>query len=68
MASLINPFEAIDMVYADFDYPEEVESLVSYMPSTDGYNPLAHTEEENKNNLHAKLVKFLKDNDCHMNF
>ena len=30
-----DPFEAIDKIYADFGYPEEVSTLVRYMPATE---------------------------------
>ena len=28
-----DPLEVIEMLYADFDYPEEIESLVRFMPA-----------------------------------
>ena len=62
--SLADPFEAINIVYADFEYPEEIASLASYMPSTEAYNPSMHTEKENRDRLHDNLLNFLKNNGC----
>lgn len=31
----IDPFEIIDEIYADFGYPEEISTLVRYMPATE---------------------------------
>ena len=31
-----DPFETIDEIYADFGYPEEVSTLIRYMPATEG--------------------------------
>jgi hypothetical protein len=35
-SSFDNPFQTIDMLYADFEYPTEMESLISYMPVAPG--------------------------------
>lgn len=43
--------EEIENIYADFEYPEEMESFVRYMPSTDGYNPSLHSLAENESRL-----------------
>ena len=39
--------EFAEEVYADFDYPEDMNSFIKYMPVSDDYNPSLHTEEEN---------------------
>ncbi|SFH95550.1 MULTISPECIES: DUF2247 family protein [unclassified Bacillus (in: firmicutes)] len=44
-------------VFADFDYPEDMERLINYMPSKDGYNPLLYSEEENI----VRLISFFND-------
>ncbi|MFN7148151.1 MAG: DUF2247 family protein [Microthrixaceae bacterium] len=31
-----DPFEAIELLYADFDFPSEIQGLVRYMPSLPG--------------------------------
>lgn len=31
-----DPFEVIDMLYADFDYPDEIREFVSFMPNAAG--------------------------------
>ncbi|TFC22113.1 DUF2247 family protein [Cryobacterium sp. MDB1-18-2] len=32
----LEPFEVVEMLYADFDYPEEIEGLVRFMPRPQG--------------------------------
>lgn len=44
----INVHDIIDEVYCDFDYPDDISTLVSYMPKEDG------------DSLEEKLVKYLK--------
>ena len=45
--SIADPLGDVEMIYADFDYPECMESFVRYMPVTDGYDPAEHTYEQN---------------------
>ncbi len=52
-------FQKIEMVYADFDYPVDMESFISYMPINDNYAPAEHTQEENENRLLNKLDLFI---------
>lgn len=50
---------AIEDVYADFDYPKDMEQLISYMPvqETD-YDVSKHTIEENEQHLADKFNAF----------
>lgn len=50
----------LDEVYADFDYPEDMEEFISYMPIKDGYNPMAHAKEENIKRILKKIDVFLE--------
>lgn len=43
-----NVFGALEEVYADFDYPEEICSFAPIHPWENGYDPSAHTTEENQ--------------------
>ena len=52
-------FQRIDMVYADFDYPEDMEKIISYMPISDGYLSAEHTPEDNENRLLRKIDSFI---------
>jgi len=54
-----DPLEAVEMIYADFDYPEEVAPFVRYMPVADGYDPGAHSAEANEARLLAKWRNYL---------
>jgi len=52
--------DCLDEVYADFDYPEDMEEFVSYMPIKDDYNPSTHTREENIERRLRKVDEFLE--------
>jgi len=54
-----DPLGQIETIYADFDYPVEVESFVRYMPVTDGYNPSLHSKDENEIRLYENWQKYL---------
>lgn len=58
-SSVSDPFCEINSIYADFDYPPEIEGFVSYMPPSDGHDPLKHSKEENESRLLSKWEQFL---------
>ncbi|EWG08815.1 DUF2247 family protein [Cytobacillus firmus] len=37
----------ITEVYADFNYPEDMDSFINYLEPKDGYNPSKYSKEEN---------------------
>lgn len=47
----------VEEVYADFDYPEDMEGFIAYMPVKD--NSSAHSVEDNKKRMINNLDKFL---------
>lgn len=49
----------LDEIYADFDYPEDMEEFISYMPVKDEYKPIEHSREENKKRILDKIDIFL---------
>lgn len=53
--------EQIDMVYAEFDYPEDMEKFISYMPHDDEFVSKNHTIDENRNYLVSKIDDFIKE-------
>ncbi|HEZ8210006.1 TPA: DUF2247 family protein, partial [Neisseria gonorrhoeae] len=55
------PLGEVEKIYADFDYPEEIESFVRYMPPKDGYIPSAHTYEENIARLYSHWEHYLNN-------
>ena len=57
-----HPLKVVEAVYADFDYPEEIQSFIGYMPPTDGYQPNNHTLEENEVRLLNEWESFLRIN------
>lgn len=54
-----DPLEEVEKIYEDFDYPEEIESFVRYMPPKDGYIPSEHSHEENIARLYSNWEKYL---------
>lgn len=57
--SVPDPLGEVEIIYADFDYSSEIESFVRYMPIIDGYDPSAHTKDENENRLFEKWQEYL---------
>lgn len=57
--SVMDPLGEVERIYADFDYPEEIASFVKYMPSLDDYDPIKHTDEENRERLYSKWKQYL---------
>lgn len=49
----------VELVYADFDYPAEIESFVRYMPSQCDYDSRAHSVEKNIERLYLNWGAFL---------
>lgn len=54
-------FEKINLIYEVFDYPFDMESFISYMPTDDDYIPKEHTQEENKKRLLSRLDSFIHE-------
>lgn len=50
----------VETIYAEFDYPSEIESFVRYMPVTDGYDPSIHSKNENEKRLFDNWRKYLE--------
>ncbi|MCC8361802.1 DUF2247 family protein [Lysobacter sp. A6] len=53
-------FADIEVIYADFGYPEEIEGFVRFMPPSDGYEPLTHSHQENLQRSHRLWVQYLQ--------
>ena len=54
-----DPLAEVEMIYADFDYPIEIEGFVRYMPVTDDYDPSHHSKEDNERRLFEIWGKYL---------
>jgi len=55
-----DPLAEVEIIYADFDYPSEVEGFIKYMPPSDGYDPSMHSQIENINHLMSKWKNYLE--------
>jgi len=60
-ASFEDPLSEVEIIYADFDYPAEIEGFVKYMPPSDGYDPSTHSQTENMNHLMENWVNYLEE-------
>ncbi len=54
-----DPLTEVESVYANFDYPEEIENFVRYMPPTDGVDPKSYSKEENEQRMMEKWRWYL---------
>jgi len=55
-----DPLAEVEIIYADFDYPPEIEGFIKYMPPSDGYDPSKHCQMENINHLMDKWKNYLE--------
>lgn len=51
--------EQLNITYADFGYPVDMEKFISYMPNNDEYIPANHTFEDNRSCLLSKVDDFI---------
>lgn len=54
-----DPLGEVERIYEYFDYPEEIESFVRYMPISGDYDPSKHTQEENVERLYCNWKQYL---------
>lgn len=54
--------EEIEIIYADFDYPSDMEGFISYMPiQDDEYDVSEHSPQENEQRLIDKFNIFMNE-------
>jgi hypothetical protein len=53
------PLSKVEEIYADFEYPEEIEDFVGFLPPKDGWRADVHSSEENLNRLYQKWKIYL---------
>lgn len=58
---IVTLVEKIDMAYADFDYPTDMEKFISYMPIDDKDIQAKHTIDESRSYLLEKLDLFINE-------
>lgn len=51
--------EQLNITYADFGYPVDMEKFISYMPNNDEYISANHTFEDNRSYLLSKVDDFI---------
>lgn len=57
--SINDPLGVVENIYADFDYPSEIESFVRYMPASSDYDPSQHSSQDNELRLFKNWEKYL---------
>ena len=55
-----DPLGEVEILHADFGYPEDVTPFVRYMPPTD-YDPSTYTPQENIDKLYALWEAYLHE-------
>ena len=55
-----NPLRIVETIYADFNYPPEIQQFVAFMPPIDGYDPSKYTLAENEARLFELWRVFLE--------
>lgn len=58
-----DPLSEVEKIYADFEYPVEIEGFIRYMPPIDDYDPSMYSQEENTNRLMNIWKKYLDDSE-----
>jgi len=58
--SLEDPLAEVEIIYADFDYPSEIDGFIKYMPTSDSYDPSTHSQMENINHLMENWKLYLE--------
>lgn len=61
MGEVDDPLGEVEEIYSDFDYPEEMENFVRYMPASNGYDQTRHTLEENNRRLFESWERYLSN-------
>lgn len=51
--------EQLNIAYADFGYPVDMENFISYMPNNDDYIPANHMFEDNRSYLLSKVDDYI---------
>lgn len=54
-----DPLGEVEEIYSDFDYPEEMENFVRYMPASSGYDPINNNLDENYRRLFENWKQYL---------
>jgi hypothetical protein len=57
--NIADPLGEVEMVYSDFDYPNEIEGFVRYMPVAADYDPKEHSQINNIRRLFSLWRDYL---------
>ncbi|WP_447868032.1 DUF2247 family protein [Rahnella bonaserana] len=55
-----DPLGEVENIYAAFNYPENIDDFIRYMPPSDGYDPSKHTQLENTSRLLDNWRRYLE--------
>ncbi|WP_081496485.1 DUF2247 family protein [Herbaspirillum sp. YR522] len=57
---LCDPLGEVEKIYAEFDYPHEIEKFVRYMPTSDDYHSDQHSYQANTMRLFKEWKQYLE--------
>lgn len=63
-SDVADPLKEVETVYADFNYPKEIESFVRYMPTQGGYDTTMCSPEDNYARLKLNWETYLSQMEC----
>lgn len=55
-----HPLGVVEELYAEFDYPQDMESFVPFLPPSDGWDPTKHSSSENEMRLFGNWRTYLE--------
>ena len=61
-SSYEDPLREVEVVYAEFDYPQEMKSFVRFLPPGNGYRPQDHSKEENIGRIFDLWREYIEKN------
>lgn len=51
--------QSVEEIYCDFDHPAEMYEFVPWLPPLDGYDPTAHSLDENERRIVQRAYEYL---------
>jgi hypothetical protein len=59
--SFQDPLQEVEEIYAEFNYPAEIQQMVRFLPPTNGYRPELHSRQANLRRLYSLWSEYLEN-------